>query len=174
MVIEQNIVQLKKLNVDTLTLLGNFLVNCTPEVYTAFSSNGKASIGQHVRHTIEFYQCLRAASSIVNYDLRQRDAKMETDVDHATDKLNEVQHWLHTLEQDRELLLETSSLGAMSESVKVKSTFARELYHVLDHAVHHMAIIRLLIKEIAPDFLLEERFGVAYSTLSYRGQLAES
>ena len=35
------------------------------------------SIGQHIRHIIEFYHCLlsQANKSVVNYDLRKRDGK---------------------------------------------------------------------------------------------------
>jgi hypothetical protein len=40
------------------------------------------SLGQHVRHTVEFFQCLIEGleSGIVDYDARKRDMKIETDI----------------------------------------------------------------------------------------------
>ena len=42
-------------------------------------------IGQHVRHIIEFYQVLQGSleSGKINYDLRQRNLKIESQVDNA-------------------------------------------------------------------------------------------
>ena len=52
--------------------------------YNSKLLNG-ASIGQHLRHSAEFYLCLfqGIATQTVNYDERKRDLLIETDRKHA-------------------------------------------------------------------------------------------
>jgi hypothetical protein len=59
--------------------------------------------------------------------------------------------------------------AAFDEGVEVtsSSTYYRELMHNLDHAIHHMAMIRVGLTTM-PGITLPEDFGVAYSTLKFR------
>ena len=47
----------------------------------------------------------------------------------------------------------------------------RELLYCLDHAIHHQAFIKIGLKELQIADLVEDDFGVAYSTLRYRASL---
>src|SRR3954468_9118167 len=66
------------------------------------------TIGQHVRHIIELFQCLEHGyeSGTVNYEKRKRDTLIETDQAFATHLLLGIQHSLG--KSNKTLLLEAS------------------------------------------------------------------
>ena len=55
-----------------------------------------ATIGQHVRHIVELFQCLENGyeKGIVNYELRKRDKNIETDKQLAIQLLHEISNRL--------------------------------------------------------------------------------
>ena len=55
-----------------------------------------ATIGQHVRHVLEFYLCLlnSVESGSVNYDNRQRDLALQS---HVQNGVNTIEHLIHRL-----------------------------------------------------------------------------
>jgi len=124
-----------------------------------------AAVGQHVRHVIECFQELEEGyiAGDVDYDLRKRDRRLETDRLFALMQMNSIGN---TLERpDKPLKLH----AAFDEGIEVilSSTYYRELMHNLDHAVHHMAMIRVGLSAF-PGIELPESFGVAYATLKFR------
>jgi len=124
-----------------------------------------ASVGQHVRHIIECFQELEDGycSGDVNYDLRKRDRRLETDREFVFLQMVFVESALG--KPDKPLKLH----AAFDEGVEVtlSTTYDRELMHNLDHAIHHMAMIRIGLTAIR-GIALPEGFGVAYSTLKFR------
>ena len=50
------------------------------------------------------------------------------------------------------------------------SNLDRELVYNIEHAIHHMALIKIGIKEVAPQLQLPEGFGVANSTIRHKKQ----
>ncbi len=172
MVMGQNIAALKQLNVETLLRLKSVLEEIDQRLYTHVNVKGRASVGQHVRHTLEFYQCLFEAETAVNYDVRKRDILIESSAAHASLIIDSIIEKVESVVAD--LPLRTLALlpSASAETLSVTSSLSRELLYVLEHAIHHMALIRILIKDEAADFELEDSFGVAYSTLAYRDQTA--
>jgi hypothetical protein len=48
------------------------------------------------------------------------------------------------------------------------SSIGRELLYAYDHAVHHLAIIKLGIKAEIPDVEIDSNIGVAASTLRHQ------
>jgi len=173
MVSHQTIGQLVVLNSETLLELSAFLTAIDQSSYTSVNPKGNASVGQHVRHTLEFYQCLLRAENVVNYDLRKRNVLIESSPEHAAQTLQEILNQLSSLVSERELTLETGTGNSRSISLELPTTLVRELFYVLEHAIHHMALIRVLIKDQHPGFELSENFGVAYSTLAHRAHLSK-
>ncbi|MBI1287135.1 MAG: hypothetical protein GC178_06095 [Flavobacteriales bacterium] len=169
MVSNTNISVLQKLNVETLSRLKDMLVEVDQRLYTHVNHKGRASVGQHVRHTLEFYQCLFEATDTVNYDQRKRDILIESSAAHAVHVADQILKSVSQIKADRPMQLEAEMLGA-AQPLCVRSSLSRELLYVLEHAIHHMALMRILIKDEAADFELEDAFGVAYSTLAYRGE----
>ncbi|MBS1567180.1 MAG: hypothetical protein JST39_22545, partial [Bacteroidetes bacterium] len=59
---------------------------------------------------------------------------------------------------------------ANDTALSFSSSYYRELYHNIDHAIHHMALIRAGISAF-PHISLPAGFGVAWSTLKFRSAL---
>ncbi len=128
------------------------------------------SIGKHYRHIIEFYQCLLGSQGIVNYDKRQRSFDLENNADFAVESINTI---IATLEKEPivdDCNYEADFSDDGGENIKVKTSFARELAYNIEHTVHHMAIIQIVVRYYFPQIILEEGFGVAASTLRYQHQ----
>ena len=145
----------------------------TPEQYTASSKSlFNATIGQHVRHIVELFQCLENGyeTGLVNYEKRKRDKQIETDKDLAIRLLHQVSNNL--LRADKKLQLELSYDDVSNETVSVESNYYREVVYNLEHTVHHMALIRVGVIELS-DIILPEGFGVATSTIKHRESCAQ-
>ena len=126
--------------------------------------------GKHIRHVIEFYNCLLAgiASGVVNYDSREHNPLIETNKYLAVDELNNIMISIKHLE-DKPMLLKTDYSGTGIGQTN-STSFHRELVYNLEHAIHHMAIIKIAIENSFPTVQLPENFGVAYSTFRYQQQ----
>lgn len=134
-----------------------------------------SSVGQHLRHTLEFFICLEQGltNGIINYDKRGHDRLIETDRDLALEVIDRIHSFVYTRATDKDLILEASYNG--EGLVSVNTSYFRELTYNIEHAVHHMAIMKIGVREVADRVALPADFGVAASTLRYREeQLAEN
>lgn len=131
-----------------------------------------ATIGQHVRHIIELYQCLEKGydTGIVNYEKRRRDYQIETDKDLATSFLKEI--YRNIDKSNKDIFLEAEDYCESMETVSIPTNYFRELAYNLEHTIHHMALIRVGINEVS-SVRLPDEFGVAYSTVKYRKQCVQ-
>ncbi|HEY0676809.1 MAG TPA: hypothetical protein VGD17_00935 [Chitinophagaceae bacterium] len=131
-----------------------------------------ATIGQHVRHIIELFQCLENGydAGLVNYEKRKRDIRIETDKAFASGLLKEVYEGLNR--DNKELNLEACYDEHEAVPITISTNFYREVAYNLEHTIHHMALIRVGITEVS-DIELPEEFGVASSTIKYRQQCAQ-
>lgn len=128
------------------------------------------TIGKHVRHIIEFYECLvrGCSSGKLNYDLRNRDLVLETSPRHAMLVLQAItQKLVHC--DDLPMQLE-ACFDPDAGPVVTQTSFNRELAYNIEHAIHHMAIIRIAIENQFSDVIIPENFGIAYSTIRYQQQ----
>ena len=142
-------------------------LNCKQYTHKCTWLSG-ASIGEHVRHSYEFYDCLLLGieKGSVNYDVRPRNALIETNCDYAIEKMESLKRRLAKIKVDDSLSLITKESTAAS----ITTSIARELVYCLDHAVHHQALIKIGLKALDCSTLINENFGVAYSTLRYRAK----
>jgi len=131
-----------------------------------------ATIGQHVRHIIELFQCLENGydAGMINYELRKRDVRIETDKAFASGLLIEVHQALE--KENKELQLQACYDEHSANLLTLQTNFYREVAYNLEHTIHHMALIRVGIAEVS-DIELPEEFGVASSTIKYRQQCAQ-
>ena len=132
----------------------------------------KATIGQHVRHIIELFQCLGKGydEGIVNYEQRKRDYQIETNRELASGLLKEI--YQNIERPNKEIVLEAEDYSDIMEVVSIPSNYYRELAYNLEHTIHHMALIRVGVNEVS-SIELPDEFGVAYSTVKYRKQCAQ-
>ena len=131
-----------------------------------------ATIGQHVRHIIELFQCLENGydEGLVNYEKRKRDAVIESSKDFANNLLREVHQGLDR--PNKVLNLEACYEEDSSNPIIIATNFYREIAYNLEHTIHHMALIRVGINEVA-EIELPAEFGVASSTIKFRKECAQ-
>lgn len=130
------------------------------------------TIGQHVRHIIELFQCLEKGytTGTVDYEKRKRDAEIEHNKDIACDLLHQIFHGLN--KPNKDMLLAASYDNHSDEPVIISTNYHREVAYNLEHTIHHMALMRVGIAEVS-DIDLSEDFGVASSTIKHRRQCAQ-
>ena len=131
-----------------------------------------ATIGQHARHIIELFLCLEKGygEGVVNYEKRKRDHRIETDRRLAMQLLKDIYHRIDR--PNTELTLETEDFEDSVTTVSIPTNYYREIAYNLEHTIHHMALIRIGINEVA-DINLPAEFGVASSTLKFRKECAQ-
>lgn len=131
-----------------------------------------SSIGMHLRHIVEFYQCLALASDtgVINYDERNRNNLLETDTRYCKQQIEEVIGFLERTTTDQVLCLKCdySKNAENKELLEIKTSLLRELQYNLEHAVHHMALIRIGVNALENEIALHPDFGVAASTIRNR------
>ena len=129
-----------------------------------------STIGQHVRHTLEFFSCLMTNYNlgVINYDDRDHDKLIENDKTIALELIKDLKRFIASTTEDKELTLEASYSLESNNVVSIKTNYFRELTYNIEHAVHHMAIIKIGLKEIAPYVPISSHFGVAVSTIRFQ------
>lgn len=148
----------------------DFISLCESLDESHFSRNSEllygASIGEHLRHSYEFYDCLLRGKKggVINYDLRNRDRQIETNKTYAIEKMKELVTVLEKPMVEANLKFQSNEIV----SEYISSTLHRELLYCLDHAIHHQALIKIGLKELGCAHLVGKNFGVAYSTIRFR------
>jgi hypothetical protein len=106
-------------------------------------------------------------TEIINYDKRQREMKIQTDVDYA---ITILQNQVNTLEKPNKSL--SLVHNCYSESELLPTNYYRELLYNLEHSIHHQALIKVALFSF-PHIRVSDSFGVAPSTLAYRKECAQ-
>jgi hypothetical protein len=124
------------------------------------------SIGKHVRHVVEFFECLDLGNTflVVDYDDRQRNLRLENDIAFALQRIAELQVEIPMYEEKMLTLLANYGNGPQ----KVMTTTFRELVYNIEHCVHHLAIIKIGVEAQFPHVNLSENLGVAWSTQQFQ------
>ena len=130
----------------------------------------QATIGQHVRHTLEFFQCLERGlpMGIVNYDAREHNEMVQENRELALQVIDQLLSFLKSQHENVPLRLEVGYERTSDNTQSITTNFHRELSYNIEHAVHHMALIKVGLKELTPDVVLPPDFGVAVSTLRHQ------
>lgn len=131
-----------------------------------------STIGQHVRHIIEMFQCLELGyeCGCVNYELRKRDQLIESNKDLALSALQAIFDGLH--KPDKALVLEGVYNDLSETLLQIPTNYYREIIYNLEHTIHHMALIRIGIRELK-QIELPESYGVASATVKHKRTCAQ-
>ncbi len=128
------------------------------------------TLGKHIRHIVEFFELLMKGylSGEISYDHRMHDPSIEENRQLALKKLQEIAQKLGGYQTDRVVVLEVDYTQEGQDRVmKLNSSFMRELSYNIEHAIHHMAIIKMAVLHDLPHLTLAPQFGVAYATIRF-------
>ena len=112
-----------------------------------------SSIGSHIRHILDFYDCIinRTSESHVDLTLRKRNVLVETKCTEAlkyykgiTDKLNNVNY---NFDEDIYVI---DDLG--NGKIKIKYTIGALFAQANSHTIHHYAIVNYIMYGLEVDF----------------------
>lgn len=123
---------------------------------------GGATIAAHVRHVIELLECMIAGyeSGRIDYDGRKRDARIEADKLFAAARLSQL---IQTAPiENKELEVNYTP----DPKCAITSTYYRELVYNIDHAIHHMALMVVALREMHLN-VVDDTFGKAPSTIAF-------
>lgn len=159
-----------------ITQLEDALEQLSQQQYAGHAYSKSSPIGGHVRHIVEFYQALFTALStsrdkILCYDKRERNILLETSKDAVLQELSGIKTQLLSLDiadksaDDGGLAL-ASIIDPDQPMFTMKTTLHRELFYLLDHMVHHMALIKMIAEGLGVK--LDKNFGLAQSTKAYK------
>lgn len=127
-----------------------------------------ASIGGHYRHSLEHFEpLLQEDTSIIDYDARPRDNRLETNRIHAaarTVELIAASRQLTKFASPVHVRCRVSFSG--DDSPLVSSTYEREAMYAIAHAIHHYALIAVMCNLMR--VTLPESFGIAPSTVVHQ------
>jgi uncharacterized damage-inducible protein DinB len=131
-----------------------------------------STIGQHVRHIIEMFQRLELGYQIgeVNYDNRKRDRQIETDKTYAIRLINDIVQQIQKENKNLSLFIYPDEKPAEPE--RISTSYFREILYNLEHTVHHMALIRVGLREIG-GIPVGDSYGVSSSTIKFRNQCVQ-
>lgn len=129
-----------------------------------------ATIGQHIRHILEFYLLLVSGSfsGTVSYDKRERDLRIENDPGFASKVVDRLLSGINTLDENQAIQFEADYSSGGAAQNMIPSSVGRELAYCIEHSIHHQAIIKAGLIDLQLQDLVNDQFGVAYSTIRYR------
>jgi len=127
-----------------------------------------STLGQHFRHILEFFICLErgVVTGIVDYASRERNLLFEDYPKVAMVSLDAFAESLEFLPPTMELALRAEFGGA--DRPCYQSTVGRELAFVYDHAIHHLAMIKIGLRCHFPHIQIDRNLGVSPSTIKAR------
>ncbi len=109
-----------------------------------------SSIGSHIRHTLDFFDCIINGLDSNNIDLtaRKRDEILSTDKESAIHHIYKLQETLLSyIDTNTDYLIHvTDNLG--QGKVTVNYTLESILAHANSHAVHHYATIGYILNRL--------------------------
>lgn len=126
-------------------------------------------IGGHYRHCLDHFTSLLRGldADEVDYDHRERDARIESKPDFALALTRQMRARLEALPPgalDAPMKARCEVSYAHGDSPVTGSTFGREMVYAIAHAIHHYALISIMARLM--EVSLPEHFGVAPSTVA--------
>jgi len=127
-----------------------------------------SSLGQHFRHILEFFQCLEngVRSGTVDYAARERNLLYEDNPNLTSAAFEDFAEALPSLQILDPVEVQAEFGG--QERPSYPSTVGRELLFVYDHAIHHLAIIKIGLLCQFPHVRADKDLGVSPSTIKAR------
>jgi hypothetical protein len=124
------------------------------------------TLGKHVRHILEFYNCLfvENAENTICYDDRKRSSLLEENLRFASEFIIEILDKINGVEINKRVLLKIKF--EETETI-VESSLFREITYNIEHTVHHLAIMRIALSSELNYIKLNSSFGYSHSTVQH-------
>jgi uncharacterized damage-inducible protein DinB len=151
----------------------DLVVALSQTIYAASLEPGIwASPGGHLRHVIDYVDCLLrgADAGFVDYTARLRVAEVEACREAGARELDRCIESLEKLANRSDRI--PLDVRCDEGEAWVASTLARELRFVASHTIHHYALIRLTLAQYG--ISTPASFGVSPSTLAHRGRTSSA
>ncbi|WP_412984558.1 hypothetical protein [Pontimicrobium sp. IMCC45349] len=143
LILQSSIVTLRK----SVTLLSNI----SSEVLSDSSVSPYYScIGSHVRHILDFYDCILNGMDTKYIDLteRRRDERMHCDCNYSIENINRVINEISKIDnltiKDRYCVIDDLGLG----KIEINYSLGAILAQANSHAIHHYAIINFILDRL--------------------------
>jgi len=151
-IIQSNLKTLQKTRALLLILTNEELSNTTVAPYYS-------SLGSHIRHILDFYDCVLNIDSKRRIDLtaRKRNHIVECNCNDAAQYLNEIIDKLNNIEfevEEKVFVIDDLGLGKTEIQYTLGAIFAQ----ANSHAIHHYAIINYILDNLGI-MLQDEEFG---------------
>lgn len=129
-----------------------------------------STLGQHCRHIIEFYLCIlqQYSTGSISYDSRKRDKRLENSIDFTLETVTSIKAALSLLTGDENIKV-IASYGELDiEQELFQSSLKRELAYAMDHAIHHLAIVKIMLS--LDGLKVPDHLGVAPSSMRFENK----
>ena len=151
-IIQSNLKTLQKTNVLLSNLTNEELCNNSVSPYYS-------SLGCHIRHILDFYDCVLNIDSEKRIDLtaRKRNNNVECNCDDASEYLNKIITRLQNIDYksaERIVVIDDLGLG----KTEIQYTFGALFAQANSHAIHHYAIINYILDSLGIA-LQDDEFG---------------
>jgi hypothetical protein len=134
------------------------------------------AVSAHLRHCVDHFRLLieGLAAGRVDYDARQRDARLERDPAAMREALSSIVRSLSEIDAGTlgQQLLVSQSAATGHEAPTTPSCLDRELVFLSGHTIHHIAIMAYAAE--AAGASLPPHLAMAFSTQAYRESLSPS
>lgn len=156
-IIESNLVTLEEIRSLLLILTNEELCNNTIPPYCS-------SLGSHIRHVLDFYDCVLRVSCENKIDLtnRKRNYDVENKCESALQYLDQIIIKLENIEnifEDIIIVIDDLGLG----KIEMKYTFEALIAQANSHTIHHYAIMNYILDRLQIN-LQGDDFGYNPST----------
>ncbi|ETV98850.1 hypothetical protein H310_08351 [Aphanomyces invadans] len=156
----------------------NLLERMSDDEYIFRCPTLHGTTGGHIRHALDH---LRRSvdvpqDGVIHYDIRDRLTQIETNREAALVEMDAIQTFASRVADTTSLSKEVQAafrLSAEGDEVALRSTIEREMAFAVHHAIHHHALIKVIMTSHFPHVPLPPAFGVAPSTVHYEAHLAK-
>jgi len=148
-----------------------FLQSSTHESYTNIAKPYFiSSCGEHMRHLLDHFSAIKTDvnSGVIDYDARQRGSDIESSIQCAQNKVNEIKRWLSSLDiesLDNALHIQTEVSVSEKHITRTHSCLGRELVFAAAHAIHHYSMMSIAMQ--MQDLKADKNFGIAPATQTF-------
>lgn len=130
-------------------------------------------IGAHIRHVHDHFRSLFIGlnTGVVDYNLRNRDSMEEVNLSISLSENKHILDQLSTLDVASSKIEIISEINChATENLQMTSSVERELLYLINHTIHHAAIIKHMMDNAGVGCPSE--IGLAPGTATYYRQLA--